>query len=600
MSPCAARELCARALLARVAYPAPLSPAPHAPPSPPRLADEPDSTATGSGLSNLQAFSLAFFNNSAAAKYYHYGWLPEVTVRPDGTGSIVKHYSMGRFSHELAVVLPDERTVLFGDDSTNAAYFMYVANTARDLSAGTLYAAKLTTAFSLDPAAAAAKLSWIKLGSATDAEVWALADSKLVADIFNITTTNPNDASFTKIFVSGRAEYVKLVPGMEKAAAFLESRRYAAYLGATTQFTKLEGVTFNARDKVFYSALQNVQSSMVAGQASNDAAGFVSLGSATNAGAVTRSTLAAGQVDRAGSAIDSAWVPTDLGTLLVGKDISADALGNTADPTIMANPDNIKFSEAYRTLFIGEDCSQHVTCMVWAYNVDTKEYARLATVPAGAEATGLSVEDNINGFSYITANFQHPGEWLSVHANVRVAADPLIRRNYKNTDAAAVGYFKSVTAAGASAVQPQLGPSPSPSPTPSPSATLSPTPSVSSTPLVSSTPSTTMTATTSLSITATPIASRTASSTRSLSASPVANPIPDTLISFSFGMVSSDGSLLSAAAIASSPDVQTSIAANIGKTIGVDPTMVRVVNITDIATGAVYRVRLKPFLVMSK
>ena len=453
MSPCAARELCARALLARVAYPAPLSPAPHAPPSPPRLADEPDSTATGSGLSNLQAFSLAFFNNSAAAKYYHYGWLPEVTVRPDGTGSIVKHYSMGRFSHELAVVLPDERTVLFGDDSTNAAYFMYVANTARDLSAGTLYAAKLTTAFSLDPAAAAAKLSWIKLGSATDAEVWALADSKLVADIFNITTTNPNDASFTKIFVSGRAEYVKLVPGMEKAAAFLESRRYAAYLGATTQFSKLEGVTFNARDKVFYSALQNVQSSMVAGQASNDAAGFVSLGSATNAGAVTRSTLAAGQFDRAGSAIDSAWVPTDLGTLLVGKDISADALGNTADPTIMANPDNIKFSEAYRTLFIGEDCSQHVTCMVWAYNVDTKEYARLATVPSGAEATGLSVEDNINGFSYITANFQHPGEWGSIHSKVKVAADPVIRRNYKNLDAAAVGYLKSVTAAGASAVQ---------------------------------------------------------------------------------------------------------------------------------------------------
>ena len=76
-------------------------------------------------------------------------------------------------------------------------------------------------------------------------------------------------------------------------------------------------------------------------------------------------------------------------------------------------------------------------------------------MPSGAEATGLSVEDNINGFSYITANFQHPGEWLSVHANVRVAADPLIRRNYKNTDAAAVGYFKSVTAAGASAVQPQ-------------------------------------------------------------------------------------------------------------------------------------------------
>jgi secreted PhoX family phosphatase len=376
-------------------------------------------------------------------------------VRPDGTGSIVKHYSMGRFSHELAVVLPDERTVLFGDDATNAGYFMYVANQARDLSAGTLYAAKLTSAFSLDPAAAAARLSWIKLGSATDAEVWALADSLLVADIFNISTANPNDASFTKIFVSGRVEYVKLKPGMEKAAAFLESRRYAALLGATMQFSKLEGVTFNAKDKVFYSAIQNVQSSMVAGHVANDAAGFVSLGAAVQAGAVTRSTLAGGQVDRSGGAIDSAWVPTDLGTLLAGKDISADALGNTADPTIIANPDNLKFSEAFRTLFIGEDCSQHTTCMLWAFNVDTKEYARIATVPSGAEATGLSVEDNINGFSYITAAFQHAGEWQSgsVHANVKAAADPLIRKNYKNLDAAAVGYLKSVTASGSSAVQ---------------------------------------------------------------------------------------------------------------------------------------------------
>ncbi|MCA0291319.1 MAG: hypothetical protein KDB28_11355 [Tetrasphaera sp.] len=38
-------------------------------------------------------------------------------------------------------------------------------------------------------------------------------------------------------------EYLKLKPDMAKAAAFLETRRYAAYLGATTEFNKFEGTT---------------------------------------------------------------------------------------------------------------------------------------------------------------------------------------------------------------------------------------------------------------------------------------------------------------------------------------------------------------------
>jgi hypothetical protein len=54
---------------------------------------------------------------------------------------------------------------------------------------------------------------------------------------------------------------------MEKAAAFLETHRYAALVGASMGFTKMEGTTVNAKDKIAYSALQNCQSSMVAGNA---------------------------------------------------------------------------------------------------------------------------------------------------------------------------------------------------------------------------------------------------------------------------------------------------------------------------------------------
>ena len=40
-------------------------------------------------------------DTQTTANPYHYGHLPEVTVNPDGTGSIKKHYCLGRISREL-------------------------------------------------------------------------------------------------------------------------------------------------------------------------------------------------------------------------------------------------------------------------------------------------------------------------------------------------------------------------------------------------------------------------------------------------------------------------------------------------------------------
>jgi secreted PhoX family phosphatase len=48
---------------------------------------------------------------------------------------------MGRISHELVQVMPDNRTVLMGDDATNSGLFVFVADKEKDLSAGTLYVA---------------------------------------------------------------------------------------------------------------------------------------------------------------------------------------------------------------------------------------------------------------------------------------------------------------------------------------------------------------------------------------------------------------------------------------------------------------------------
>ncbi|HBZ07398.1 MAG TPA: alkaline phosphatase [Massilia sp.] len=396
---------------------------------------------TAASDSQFKAFSRNLYGSETAANPYNYGHMPEVTVNPDGTASIKKHFCMGRISHELVQVMPDQRTVLMGDDATNSGYFVFVADKERDLSSGTLYVAKVGAGFSIDPAAAAAPLSWIKLGSATSAEIRQLAASVKPLEIMDVRTVDPQDAAFKQVVANGAVEWIKLMPGMEKAAAFLETHRYAALVGASMGFTKMEGTTVNARDKIAYSALQNCQSSMVAGNKLNVAGNGVSIPKALNAGAVMALNLKGGQKDVNGAAIDSEWMPVDIKALVTGEDIAADALGNTANPNRIGNPDNLKFSEKLRTLFIGEDSGQHINNFLWAYNVDTRQLARIMSIPAGGESTGLHAVDELNGWTYIMSNFQHAGDWGSIHNNVKATLDPLLRANYKDKFGSAVGYL---------------------------------------------------------------------------------------------------------------------------------------------------------------
>jgi secreted PhoX family phosphatase len=389
----------------------------------------------------FMAFSQNLYGSTTKANPYDYGHMPEVTVNTDGTASIKKHYCMGRISHELVQVMPDNRTVFMGDDATNSGYFVFVADTAKDLSAGTLYVAKVGTGFSLDPAAAAAPLTWINLGHATSAEIHRLANTVTPSGIMSVLSADPGDSSYTKVNANGKTEWIKLMPNMEKAAAFLETHRYAALVGASMGFSKMEGTTVNIKDKIAYSALQNCIASMVAGNAFNTVGNGISIPAALNAGAVMALNLKGGLLDTNSVAINSEWMPGDTKALITGEDIASDALGNKANPDKIANPDNLKFSEKMRTLFIGEDSGQHVNNFLWAYNIDTKVLSRIMSIPSGGEATGLHAVDELNGWTYIMSNFQHPGDWGSIHNIVKTTLDPLLKANYKNKFGAAVGYL---------------------------------------------------------------------------------------------------------------------------------------------------------------
>ena len=104
-----------------------------------------------------------------AANVLDYGYAIEITPAGgyDGTfgSNLVKHYVMGRFSHEMSLVMPDQKTVYSGDDGTDRVMFKFVADTAGDLSAGTLYAAKITQD------GETLNLNWIELGHGSDADI---------------------------------------------------------------------------------------------------------------------------------------------------------------------------------------------------------------------------------------------------------------------------------------------------------------------------------------------------------------------------------------------------------------------------------------------
>lgn len=376
---------------------------------------------------NLYLGTLGKTAQEGGANAYAYGYKMEVSVRDSGETHIVKHYAMGRLANELGDVMPDRRTVYMGDDGRDTVMFMFVADQPGKLDAGTLYAS-----IWLQQAAdngGRAELKWVPLGHATDEQVAALVKKGTrFSDIFETASAAQVKANpalgkeFKAVYVypgtgvaANQLEYLKLKPGMEQAAAFLESRRYAAMLGATAEFTKMEGVTHNRQDKRLYIAMSYIEKGMLDKANEDRPADDILLDGDSKdlaCGAVYEGLLGSKQSDTEGKRINSDWVAYEMRAMLTGARKpfwQKEAPLDKCDSERIANPDNLKYSEAMRTLFIGEDSGNHLNNFVWAYSVDKKQAVRIFSAPIGGENTGLQVVENWNGHSYLMGNVQHPG-----------------------------------------------------------------------------------------------------------------------------------------------------------------------------------------------
>lgn len=348
-----------------------------------------------------------------AMNVYDYGWQIEVKADNYDTVTAAKHYAMGRLAHELAYVMPDNKTAYISDDGANVGLFRFVADNPKDLSSGELFIAKWNQTGTDN--GGSADITWISLGRATDAEIQAYLKQKIkFADIFDSVAPNADATcpdGFTSINTTPGHECLKVKPGMEKAASRLETRRYGAMKGGTTEFNKMEGITFDPARKVLYIAMSDVDK----GMKDNDAA---------DKGGPNHIRV---PVNRCGTVygldLDANYTATKMYGVVAGiplvkgwggpedKPYPADGpyAKNKCDLNGIANPDNLTFITGYRTLIIGEDTGDgHQNDIVWAYSEDTKGLTRIQTTPYGSETTSPYFYPNINGWGYLMSVVQHP------------------------------------------------------------------------------------------------------------------------------------------------------------------------------------------------
>ncbi|MBI3444941.1 MAG: DUF839 domain-containing protein [Magnetospirillum sp.] len=364
------------------------------------------------------------------ANPYAYGYPIEISIGRGGKARAVKHHAMGRLALEMFVMMPDNRTAYAGDDGRDTMLLMFIADKAGDLSAGTIYGARWDQ-ISGDNGGSA-DLAWIRLGHARESEIKALIDKRVrFSDIFEsaspeaVKADPARHAGFKPVYVypgydldGGKQtlDYLRVRPGMEQAAAFLETRRYAALMGATTEFTKMEGQALDPQGKTLFTAMSYIEQGMLDGRNGVRPVDHVRLtGDAADldCGAVYATSLGGGRKDAGGQAIASEWVGGRSQALVLGgrkpKDQTLYGALDKCDTDKVANPDNLSFSSAMRTLFIGEDSGNHLNNFVWAYSLDDGALTRLYSAAAGAENTGLRVLDDVAGSAYVLGNVQHPG-----------------------------------------------------------------------------------------------------------------------------------------------------------------------------------------------
>jgi len=282
---------------------------------------------------------------------YRYGYIVEIRD-PAGSATPVKHFAMGRFSHENSVVMPDRKTVYLSDDGTDVVFFKFVADKAGDLSAGTLYAAKMNQMGEpgADSATTGFQVSWIELahGTAEEIEGWVASYDGITQDGFKAGSTSYISDEEIAAWARGEAA--------DNRVAFLESRKAAAAKGATAEFRKMEGVNINLAGAADGSVPYMYMAMTSIGKGMSDDKGDIRV-TANKCGIVYRMRL------------DPNYNVGAMVPAVVGGPYTEAAGANSCPVDGISNPDNVVVLNNGDVL-IGEDTGKHENNMMWLWSRD--------------------------------------------------------------------------------------------------------------------------------------------------------------------------------------------------------------------------------------
>jgi len=262
------------------------------------------------------------------------------------------------------------------------------------------------------------------MASSNQAELEAMAKATKFRDIFeyakyDVNATSPCPEGFKSINSgSVGVECLKLKAGMEKAATFLESRRYSAYLGGTTEANKWEGITWDADNGYLYTAISTVERGMEDNKDTGKADKKRDIGGPNHmkleynrCGCLYKMKVDPTKSPMLATTFDAIWC---------GSDKQGTDEYNKCDVDNLANPDNLNYIPGTGKMLVGEDTSAHQNNLIWMYDVKSGKRTRYLATPMGAETTSPYWYE-FNGWSYAIAVMQHPYEAFEDQLNATEA-----------------------------------------------------------------------------------------------------------------------------------------------------------------------------------
>ena len=333
---------------------------------------------------------------------YQYGYPWETKVEADFSETTTKLYAHGRMSYEMSYVMPDKKTVYGTDDGTNVMFHKFVATTAGDISEGVNYCAKITQTSADDCEAIdfTATVEWLEMPTPTSAQVKAAIKTETFSSLFDSEECNadgscPSDGY--KATNTGKGcECLRPVIGKEALAATLEKRRYAGWLGCTTEFSKWEGITYDAANRKIYTAVSSVGRGMVNNDASWDK------GTGNHIKVKENSCGCVMEMD-----VDDSLSTINARMLTCGTKNTDSAWDDKCSVDGIANPDNVAMIPDYNQLIIGEDTGGHQNDLIWIWDFNTKALTRVASTPYGSETTS-PYWYTVGDWNYMSFVVQHP------------------------------------------------------------------------------------------------------------------------------------------------------------------------------------------------